>query len=253
MKNLLICQVLYKNLFLFEEKWYQDLEREENIMKKISLKKILMLGLATMMAVSAMNMSVMAEEVTSVSTAMEIVEYNIYSDIDSNVPLEGSEKIEYMNSHDQTPGTIFNVGAKKYKVLDDYTVAYIGQTEDTSNLHNLTESVTRGDYPPSTRGYLPYSGRYGMYNYLYTNAYFIYSGAPSVEVTVTADQAQTLRIEWIDGRNNEAMDYTTVNIAGGNSIARYAWAYDSEPFYIKFVNAGSGRISGDFTIALDQS
>ena len=216
-------------------------------------KKLMSMVLAVMAAVSAMSMTSFAAEEINLPSTMEIVEYDIYSDVDSSTPLEGSEKIEYMNSHGQTPGTVFNVGTKKYKVLNDYTVAYIGQVEDTSNMYNLTESFTRGDYPPESRGYLPYSGRYGMYNYLYTNAYFIYSGAPSIGVTVTADQTQTLRIEWINGRNNEAMDYKTVNISGGNSIVRYAWVYDSEPFYIKFVNAGSGRISGDFTISLDQS
>lgn len=229
-------------------------------MKKF--KKVIALGLATMAAISAMSINVMAEENFSNMQYDEssgtVVEYNIFlseyqDELNTTTPLSDEERIEYMSSHGETPGTEFTIGTKKYRVLDNFDVIYLGRTEDTEKIDILTEPITRGDYIPTTQGSLPYSGRYGMYNYLYTNYYFRVGGTPSIGVSVSADQAQTLRVEWIDGRNNEAMDSKTVSIQGGNGITKYAWVYGGEKFYIKFVNAGSGRISGDFNIFVDQT
>lgn len=228
------------------------------------MKKLL--SIVIILAMSFLSINALAADSTS-KTAPEvgaIVDYNVtfVSKVDGELcerAATNSERIGYMQQHDEVPGSEFIVAGNKYLVLNDYSVKYLGKASDvnSTNLQDSLSYVTRGTSIPTTQGSLPYTGTYliGSGYSLYTNYYFVvdsYPMNPSIGVAVSANQAQQLTVHWMDGRNDESMGSKTYSFSGAGSLTRFVWAYGSEPFYIKFSNTGTGTASGSAQIYIDQ-
>lgn len=158
-----------------------------------------------------------------------------------------------MENNGWIPNTEFEVGTNRYKVTEDYNIIYLGKNNN-KNI-SVSNDLLRGTSIPTSQGDLPTTGTYYMRNYIYSNNYYEvgYPGgfSESVGVIVSADQASSIRVDWMDGRNNTSMGGKTYSFSGAGSLAKYVWVYSGEKFYFKIANAGSGTVSGSYKIFLD--
>lgn len=228
------------------------------------LKKMFSLILTGALALSVSTFGGVAmEQPTQESGVGEIVDLHIISnDQDSSTfystiqPGDQDDVIEFMNKRGWTPGTTFFVGNKEYRVLDDYQVMYMG-VDTSAQVNHITDN-TRATTIPTVKGSLPYSGTYSIINYMYTSHYWIVGDTDSVAsigVTISADTVQTVKVDWMDGRNDESMGSKLYRFFGDNDIVNYVWAYGGEKFYLKFTNVatyGTTRIEGAFNVFVDQ-
>lgn len=224
-------------------------------MKKF--KKIIAMGCAAVMAMSVMCVSAFAADNESLDKN-EVVEYNLSTFVkDGDKIVEkvatDAEKVEYMRAHGRMPGTTFDVGNKRYLVTDNYDLSYIGEIESENN---LVQSFARGTSIPTSQGSLPYNGSYSLSSYLYTNRYFKVGASynrPSISVAISANDAQTIGVSYIDMRVNESMGNHSKYLSKNGVWEFLDWVYGGEKFCIKLFNAGgSNWISGSFTVSVDQ-
>lgn len=225
----------------------------------LKCKKFVSITLAIVMTLSLSCFSVFAEESDGLYIG-KIVEYNISTLVEENGQpqphvLTPSERIAYMDEHNQTPGTEFAIGENNYRVLDDYRLQYIGKV---STDNNLTENIlTRGVNIPTSRGSLPYSGTYDISTFIYSGRYFTVGSSgynPSIAVAISANDRQNIGVSYMDARVDESMGNHNRVLNPGDSWVFYDWVYGGENFYIKFFNADYDGtwISGGFNIYVDQ-
>lgn len=222
------------------------------------MKKKLIIATAMLMAI--MNCTAFASNSETVTDGT-VVDYNIYevSIVDGEVTenaVTGQDKIDEMIAEGKTPGTKFYVGDKLYEVGDNYEIVYLGRDSNVDT--NVINDRTRGTSIPTREGSLPYSENYEFRNYIYSSRYFNLGGGPhdtnSIAVTISADNEQTIEVDWMDARNDESMGSKTYYFNRADELTKYVWVYSGEDFYFKFTNGDSafGDISGSYLAEVDQ-
>ncbi|NDO46975.1 hypothetical protein [Clostridium sp. MD294] len=220
------------------------------------MKKLLIVATMLLMGFST---SAYANELSSSEPKGEIVPYEIYniSSEDSrsmDTPLSEEERIDYMEAHGETPGTQFLIGNKKYEVTDDYELCYLG-IDETVDVDCLSDTA-RGMNIPTSKGSLPYSGKYNISNYVYSDRYFNVGKSGdldhSIAVTVSANAEQDIMVSWMDARNDQSMANKTYYFNHADSVTKYAWVYSGEDFYFKLTNKMPSRaIAGTYRVEVD--
>lgn len=232
------------------------------------LRKVISTALACIMCTSLLCFSASAAEVGSSGSDDgngTIVSFNLIEVTPNGVATRSSDSIAdqdyviaYMEAQGWTPGSTFYVGNKEYKVLDDYQILYVGVDEDMVIDHTTDEGVaTRATTIPTKQGTLPYNSTYSILNYMYTSYYWKVGSTGevgSIGVRVSPDSTQTVRVDWIDGRNDESMGSKTYTLRT-NNIYQYVWVCGGEKFYLTLTNEGDygeKKITGAFDLFLDQ-
>lgn len=223
------------------------------------MKKVMSLALACIMATSLLPESAAASNLSkneSDSTIGEIIEFNLVKADENGISTcsDHDEIVEYMENRGWVPGSTFYVGNKQYKVLDDYQIMFLGTDENYTANH--MSDATRAVSIPTVEGDLPYSSTYSILNYMYSSYYWNVGSngeVASIGVVISPNSTHSVRVDWIDARNDESMGYKVLPNAYG--LTGFVWTYGGEDFYLKFTNAssyGSSRISGAFNVYVDQ-
>lgn len=227
-------------------------------MKRKLTSLILSFTLSASMLINSSAVTVSTE--TSTDTGIgEIIELSLIT-ADSNgfsarsnqVNDDRADIIEFMNAKGWLPGSTFYIGNKQYQVLDDYQIMYLGV--DSDRIINHISDTARAINIPTTQGDIPYDGTYSILNYMYTSHYrkIGFPDTPeSMCFMIAPDSSQTVRIDWMDGRNDEAMASHRCTGTSGEVISIIDWVYGGEKFYFKLTNEGSygnNRITGAFTL-----